>query len=263
LPNNATYQVPTFTHYTNTSYQAITDVISNINSSYNAFVAEIQNRSLKTVQFDASYTWSHALDFNQNATTTTSTTNWLDPYANQRTNYGNSSYNVPNRFVAYVLYNAPNLVKSKNWLSYAVNGWSLNDSFQMQNGLPYSLTPQSAKISSQAISTGWNGSNYTSYIPVIGRNTYKYPRHVVDDARVEKDIAIQERYHLKLLLNVFNIANHQNIDGITTQGYTVSATSATTGTLTYAPTFGAVTSSNASGFLYTPRNLELAAKFTF
>jgi hypothetical protein len=263
LPNNATYQVPTFTHYTNTSYQAITDVISNINSSYNAFVAEIQNRSLKTVQFDASYTWSHALDFNQNATTTTSTTNWLDPYANQRTNYGNSSYNVPNRFVAYVLYTAPNLVKSKNWLSYAVNGWSLNDSFQMQNGLPYSLTPQSAKISSQAISTGWNGSNYTSYIPAIGRNTYKYPRHVVDDARVEKDIAIQERYHLKLLLNVFNIANHQNIDGITTQGYTVSATSATTGTLTYAPTFGTVTSSNASGFLYTPRNLELAAKFTF
>jgi hypothetical protein len=262
LPNGATYAVPTYTKYINTSYQAITDVISNINSNYNAMVVEVQNRSLKMVQFDAHYTWAHALDYNQNANTTTATTNWLDPYANALTNYGNSSFNIPDHFSAYVLFNLPNAVKEGNWAGYLVNGWSLNDSFSAGSGLPYSLTLPSSKLSTTAISTGWNGTNYTSYIPVVGRNTYKYPRHVVDDMRLEKSIPIQERYNLKLMLNVFNVANHQNIDGITTQGYTV-ASGAGTATLTYSPTFQAVTSSNNSGFLFTPRNVEIAARFTF
>jgi hypothetical protein len=262
LPNGASFAVPTYTHYINTSYQAITDVISNINSNYNAFVVEVQNRSLKMIQFDAHYTWSHALDYNQNATTTTSTTNWLDPYANALTNYGNSSFNIPDRFVAYGLFNAPNIAKEGSWASYLVNGWCLNDSFSMSSGLPFSLTLPSSKLSTTAISTGWNGTNYTSYIPVVGRNTYKYPRHIVDDVRLEKDVAIQEKYHLKLLLNVFNVANHQNIDGLTTQGYTVGS-GAGTATLTYSPGFHAITSTNNSGFLFTPRNVEIGARFTF
>jgi hypothetical protein len=262
LHNGATYAVPTYTKYINTSYQAITDVISNINSSYNAMVAEVQNRSLRMIQFDAHYTWAHALDYNQNANTTTATTNWLDPYANASTNYGNSSFNVPDHFGAYVLLNAPNLVKEGSWASYLVNGWSLNDSFSAGSGLPYSLTLPSSKLSTTAISTGWNGTNYTSYIPVVGRNTYKYPRHIVDDVRLEKDVAVQEKYHLILLLNVFNVANHQNIDGITAQGYTVSS-GAGTATLNYSPSFRAVTSSNNSGFLFTPRNVEIGARFTF
>ncbi len=76
-----------FTSYNTTGttpFGAITDVISNINSNYNAFVAEIQNHTLHSIQFDVNYTWAHALDYNQNTTTTTSTTNWLDPYANPR-----------------------------------------------------------------------------------------------------------------------------------------------------------------------------------
>jgi outer membrane receptor protein involved in Fe transport len=262
LPNGAIYPVKTYTKYINTSYQAITDVISNINSNYNAFVAEVQNRSLKMVQFDAHYTWSHALDYNQNANTTTATTNWLDPYANALTNYGNSSYNIPDHFGAYVLFSAPNIVKPGSWASYVVNGWNLNDSFSMGSGLPYSLTLPSSKLSTTAISTGWNGTNYTSYIPVVGRNTYKFPRHIVDDVRLEKDVAIQERYHLKLMLNVFNVANHQNIDGITGQGYNV-ASAAGSAVLTYSPSFQAITSSNNSGFLFTPRNVEIAARFVF
>jgi hypothetical protein len=33
-----------------------------------------------------------------------------------------------------------------------------------------------------------------------------------------------------------------------------------TSSLTYQPTFGAITSSNNSGFLFTPRDVEIAAK---
>jgi len=263
-PTGTTIPVRVFTSYNTpgTTFGAITDVISNINSNYNAFVAEVQNHTMKSIQFDVNYTWAHALDFNQNTTTTTSTTNWLDPYANPRSNYGNGSYNVPNRFVAWAVYNLPKFVKNSNWASYLTNGWSLDDSFQGQSGLPLSITV-SGNVASNKVLTGWNGGGDTQYIPNIGRNTMKYPRHIVDDARVEKQINFTERYNLQLFLNVFNVANHQNIDGINTTGYAFTNGTTSAVTATYQTTLGSVTSSNSSGFLYTPRELEIAAKFNF
>jgi hypothetical protein len=261
IANGTVVPVKTYTHYINTSYQGITGVFSNITSNYNALVVEVQNRSLKSIQFDVNYTWSHALDYAQNATTTTSTNNWLDPYANALTNYGNSSYNIPNRLVLYALYNFPNPVHKDNPLSYVVNGWSLNESFQAQSGLPYSAAV-SGSTSSNSVSTGWNGTGVTSYIPILGRNTYKYPRHEVDDMRIQKEFAIQ-RYTMQLMLNVFNIANKQNIDGLNTTAFKLASTGSATGTATYQSAFQSVTSSNNSGFLYTPREVEIAAKFSF
>jgi hypothetical protein len=80
---------------------------------------------------------------------------------------------------------------------------------------------------------------------------------------VQKQIDITERYNLQLFVNIFNIANHQNIDGLNTTGYAFSNGNTSTVTATYQPTLGTVTSSNSSGFLYTPRQLEIGAKFSF
>jgi hypothetical protein len=264
-PTGTTIPVKVFTSYntTGTSFAAITDVISNINSNYNALVGEVQNHALKSVQFDLSYTWSHALDYNQNATTTTSTTNWLDPYASPRSNYGNGNYNTPNVVKAYVIYNFPNFVSKGNWASYLTNGWSIDDSFNAGSGLPVSMTV-SGNVASNKVLSGWNGGGDTAYIPNVGRNTVKYPRHVVDDSRVQKQIDFTERYNLALFVNIFNVANHQNIDGLNTTGYAFTNGTTTDVTATYqSSTFGTVTSSNSSGFLFTPRELEVGAKFTF
>lgn len=239
-----------------------------MNSNYNAFVAEVQNHTLHSIQFDANYTWSHALDYAQNASTAASANTWYNPYSNAHVNYGNSSYNVPNRFVAYALYNFPNL-QSGSWVKYLTNDWSLNDSFQMQNGLPYTVSLASSQYNSyDAITTGWNGAgDSTALIPGIGINTKQYPRKIVDDVRAEKDFTIAERYSLQLMANVFNVANHQNVDGINTSAYTLSSCGKTCplqGTATFQPsTYGVVTSSNNSGFLYTPRQIEIATRFTF
>jgi len=270
LPNGATYQVPQFTGYGNTAlfgsvannFQNITEMISNINSNYNAMVAEILNRSLKNVQFDANYTWSHALDFAQNAnSTSTATNNWYDPYNNPRINYGNSAWNVPNRFVAYALYNFPNLHNS-NPLKWVANDWSLNDSFQMQNGLPYTVSVSgyfTNPSGAEGILSDWNGGSGSAMIPMIGPNTERYPRHIVDDVRLQKGIPFGEGRNLELMANVFNVANHQNIDGINSTAYDLSNLTATFQPTTYQ----AITSSNSSGFLYTPREVEITARFMF
>jgi len=260
LANGTAITVPVYTGYLNTNFQGITEVASNINSSYNAMVGELQNRSLKSLQFDVNYTWSHALDFNQNATTTDTTNNWYDPYGNQRANYGNSAYNVPNRIAGYALYNLPN-TSSGDWYKWAVNDWSLNTAFQLQTGLPYSLSI-SGYPSAAALNSSWNGAGGTSYIPQVGRNTYNYRRDIVQDLRVQKEIKFTDRYSAELRTDLYNLYNHQNITGVNSTGYLLSS-SGGVNTATYQSSFGAVTNSNSSGFLYTPRQVEISFKLFF
>jgi len=160
----------------------------------------------------------------------------------------------------------PNVARKGSVLGYIANDWSLDDSFQAQSGLPLSIvTSGSGYNSASAIAAGWNGAGNTTYIPAIGRNIYKYPRHIVDDARLQKQISFTDRYNLQLLLNVFNVANHQNVDGVvgtssSSTGYTYTSASST---ITYGATDFAPNSSNSSGFLYTPRQVEIGAKFNF
>ncbi|QHN05227.1 TonB-dependent receptor [Granulicella sp. WH15] len=270
IPNGSVIAVPTFTSHGNTAllgpsatnFSSISEYLSNVNSSYNALAAEIQNRSLKSLQFDASYTWAHALDFSQNATTAGGTNSWYDPYGNPRANYGNSQFNIPNRFVGYALYNLPNLVKGHGILSRAVNDWSLDNSFQFQTGLPYSASV-SGSNSNSAISTSFNGSGGPSYIPQLGHNNLTYNRVLIDDVRVEKQFRFTERTYLQVFLQAFNVANHQNETSVFGTAFQLAKSTALTGTATYQSNFGTVSRTNNSGFSYTPRQLELSARLFF
>ncbi|MDR3734331.1 MAG: TonB-dependent receptor [Acidobacteriaceae bacterium] len=272
---------PQYTSYAAAAFQGITAVKSNINSSYDAVSFELQNHALRSIQFDINYTWSHALDFAQNAQTSTTTENWLDPYANARSNYGNANNNIPNRVAGYVLYTFPKVARTGSWVGYIANDWSINDSFQFQSGLPYSGGLQGSRFNTNMPTnfTGWNGAAVTSYFPVGGRNSHTMARVIVDDVRVQKQISFTDRYNLVLLANVFNIANHQNWSAVNSTEYNVGTAATLLGsnatcqtnptapacvtTLTYVPAFGTPSSTNNSGFLYTPRQIEIGAKFNF
>jgi outer membrane receptor protein involved in Fe transport len=281
--------VPTFTGYGNTAllgpnatkFSNVTELTSNINSSYNGFVAEIQNRSFRGLQFDANYTWSHALDYNQNATSTTSTNNWLNPYGSARQNYGTSQFNVGNRFVGYALYTFPNS-STTSALKYLINGWTFNDTFQMQNGLPYSAEIDTGYNSAAALNSSWDGAPSVYYIPTIGINTFQVPRAIVDDARLQKGFTIREGMDLLLSADLYNVANKQNFStsDINENAYNFGSTTVAAGTpavgslanpavLTYIPNtgpgvgFGSHSTSNDSGFLYTPREIQIGARLNF
>ena len=145
-------------------------------------------------------------------------------------NYGNSIYNIPNRFVAWALINSPK-VETSNWAKYLANDWSMNPAFQMQNGLPYSATISSGSAAYSAYSSGLNGAGGGSWFPFIGRNTFHQARVIVLDMRLEKQfpIDIQDKtYHLQLLGEAFNLANHQNVTGVTTGAYAFAANSSVT-----------------------------------
>lgn len=273
-PGGSNYNIPTYTTLGNTAllganaayFSSITEMVSNVNSNYNAMAVEVLNRSLKNLQFDFNYTWAHALDYAQNANTQGTTNAWFDPYQNARINYGNSSYNVPNRFVGFVLYTFPK-VSNGNSLKWLSNGWSINDSFQMQNGLPF--TAGVSSYTNYGVFNYLNGTSGSTLIPQIGVNSYRYPRRIVDDARLQKEFTFEHGgrdYRLQLLLNAFNVANHQNITGYSsTAMYVLSGTSMIYNKQpgTNYNTFLVPNNSNNSGFLYTPRELEIAARFNF
>jgi hypothetical protein len=88
----------------------------------------------------------------------------------------------------------------------------------------------------------------------------------VDDARFQKQISFDKSRNLQLMCNVFNVSNHQNITGfLATYLYNLSGTTATyTGVSgTGSQSFMVPSNSNSSNFTYTPRNIEIAARFNF
>jgi hypothetical protein len=256
-------------------------------------VAEVKNSGSKLIQFDANYTWSHALDFAQNANTTTMGNGLYDPYNidgfTKGANYGNSIYNTPNRLVAWAMINSPN-VETNNWVKYLANDWSMNPVFQAQNGLAYSAVINSGSAAVSTYSSGVNGAGGGSWFPFIGRNTYKYPRDMILDLRLEKQFPItvgDKTYRLQLLGEAFNLPNHQNVTGVSNGAYSLAANSSVTSgcsatpiagqaqnecsTMTYIPLtgsghsqsgFGAVTNSNNT-YMMTQRELELTLRLDF
>lgn len=253
------------------TYNSITDVVSNINSNYHALTFEVQKRASKYISFDAHYTWAHALDFNQTTGTQPSTNNWFDPFANARTNYANSTNDIRQRFVGWAVFNAPG-VSSGNALRWLANGWSLKPYFQMQSGLPYTLNisgtnPNQCYVAGclESWSSGVGGTG-VSYIPQIGRTTFRQPRTINLDLRAQKTFNFAEKYNLELIGEAFNLANHQNVTGVNTTGYTLttSSTNATnpTSTLVYQPTFGSVTSASSNNS-YQVRQIQLAVRLVF
>jgi hypothetical protein len=215
------------------------------------------------------YVWAHALDYNQQAQTTGSANYQYDPNGSHRPDYGNSNYNVPNRVTGYVLYNLPNTQRG-DWMKYVANDWAINTAFQAQDGLPYSAS-LSGYPSYNALNSSWNGAGGTSWIPVVGRNTYKYPIDVVQDVRLQKQLSFTERYKGEARLDLYNVYNHQNVTGVQSTAYalTTSSSSPNTGTATFqngiagTANFGTATNSNSSGFLYTPRQVQIGFKLLF
>jgi len=268
---------PLFTQRKDPNFGNVTTIFSGINSSYNALVTQVNHRMSHHVQFSVSYTWSHAIDFNQNQSTFSDTNDLLVPN-NIRLEKGNSIYDVRHRFVAHAVMTSP--WKVGGWLGILANDWEFDPIYQIQNGLPYSLT--SAGSAPGGLNSGLNGSGGDTRIDVVGRNTFRRPTTWVSDIRFAKHFKVQEKYDLELSGDFFNIANKQNVTGVNSTGYiaTTGTVQTPTGPFTcsaaapclnfnvdtpannFAPLFGTITSTN-SNFIYTPRQIQVGIRVKF
>ena len=254
----------------------MSDIFSAINSNYNALAVQLNRRMTNHLQLSGSYTWSHSLDYGQNASTFSDTNDLLVP-GNLKQEYGNSIFNVPDRFVFTAIAESP--WKVGGALGYLANDWQLAPIYASQSGLPYSLvtagTPPCLTLSTstdpvtgnvttvcaKALGSGINGSNGRKGIDFVGRNTFVMKRTIDMDLRLSKKVRFGDRYSAEILGEAFNIFNHQNVTGVNNTGYIIGGT-VTAPALSYNSSFGSVTNSN-SNFAYTSRQIQIGFRFFF
>ncbi len=271
-PIKAPFSSTVYTARLNANFGSLTEVYSPVSSSFHGLALQLNHRMSQHLQLMSNYTWSHALDYGQNSSTSNDTNDQLVP-TSIAPDYGNANNNVPNRFVLAAVYDAP--WKVSGWKGQIVNGFELAPIFQAQSGLPYSLTTSGTPTfytsgTATKATTGLGGSingsgNNQLRTQITGRNTYQFPSAQVLDARLSKKFTIAEKYQLEFLGEAFNFLNHVNVTAVNTVGYTLTSGTAATPNvagLTYNSAFGTTTAANNNA-IYVPRQIQLAVRLHF
>ncbi len=259
----------------NPAFGSTTDIFSGVNSDYEGVVVQLKHQTTRNLSIGINYTHSHALDYGENNTTFTNSNSLLDPN-NVRGEYGNSNQNVPNRLVAYGIYNTPS--PYKGILGYLLNNYEIAPSFQTQTGLPYTAgvtgnfsgvilgsgVAATGANGAASSSGGINGTGGTARLPNLDRNTFQYERDTFMDLRLSKRFRVADRFDAELLAESFNIFNNQNVTGVSsTTAYGFTAGNASTpNLLTPNTSFGVVNNVN-SNLEYSPRQVQLGARVHF
>jgi hypothetical protein len=111
--------------------------------------------------------------------------------------------------------------------------------------------------------TGILGDGGTNRLPSIARNSYRLPYTTNTDFRIARTFRLQGRLKAEALAEVFNLFNRLNYTAVNSSFYAIGGTAAAP-TLTYnAATFGTLTNANNGTFSPSPRQVQLALRFTF
>jgi hypothetical protein len=259
---------------TNAAYYQILDVQSTVNSSYHALAFQLDHRYENGLSLLTNFTWSHALDDNPYESTVVPSESSLDP-TNLRADYGSSATDVRLRYVGAVVYQPQ--THFHGVLQQVLGGWRIAPLVQAQTGLPYSATISTSSLYNVAsggntyalTGSGVNGSGSSgaNRVPWLARNSFNYPKTAVFDLRLGKNFYFNgiphfERVRLETFAEVFNVMNHQNITGVTTEAFTLTDSTTNVPTLTPYNLFGTYTNSN-SNYTYSPRQVQIAVRLHF
>lgn len=271
-----TTTVPFYTARLNPKYAQMIDGVSNVNSSYNALVAQLNRRMTNGLQFQMSYTWSHSLDQGQNSTTqiSSSSSAVFDPYR-QGLEYGTSNFDIRQRFVGSVVWQ-PQFFQNKSGLTKAVfNGWSIAPLLQFSTGRPYtegiSGTGSSYALINGSSPTyldgGYNNAGGGRLAYVYNRNSWRYPMLQNIDLRLSRQFKLTERQKFEVVAEAFNLFNHEQITGIANTMYFLSGAKSATPTFTYEKNqagytdFGGYTQGGTN--MFRERQIQFAVRYSF
>lgn len=270
----------------NTSYQQVVEMQSRANSTYEAATVRLVRYGQHGLSFHAHYTYAHAMDWNPNESLRLTGGSLLDP-ANFRLEYGTSNLDVRHAAMLLAFYETP--WKLKGVGGWMANGWTLAGVGHYRSGLPYTIrtagTLSKTFVASTgtpivALGTGINGSGGDNRIYGtgsdgvsynLGRNTYRAAATWKADLRLAKRINFSARRQLELMVESFNLLNHQNVTELETVGYTIESGTSEGGrpSLNFlnglkagTSAFGQPFNVNATNF-YTPRQMEFGVRIRF
>ena len=236
-PNVQTFPYPT---YGSLSDAFGTDAVS---SNYNGLIAVFRYRGPHQTQLQASYTFSHSLDYGSNFFGSTGDVSYPSDSRNIRAEYGNSAFDMRHRMVLYYavpLPIGPNgaFLKSNHLISReAFEDWQVSGITEVQGGTPFTVYLGATDYSGfnqfadkPNVAAGrlpQNNKNPDddfasvgkSFFTTIGagqdgterRNQYYGPGLVNFDLSAQKNFPLlTERFKLQFRADLFNLFNHTN-----------------------------------------------------
>jgi len=245
---------------------------------YNGLTVLLRQRLWHNLTANLSYTWSHALDESDSSNDGGSAM-WQ---GHLKLDYATSAYNITNRFVGTATYALPTLAGKNVLLRETLGNWQANAIVDLRGGTPATATMStdfaqvggvgasqrpvfvhtSKSTCSRGTVTGIGGSNHNSCLdltafttPATGtfgnvkRNSIYNPGAANTSVSVFKNFPIWETVAFQIRCEAFNLFNHPNPSGPTTNIQSAS--------------FGYITSAQ-TGFTSTgARILQLAGKINF
>ena len=240
-------------------FSAINMFLSDSNSNYNALQARLTKRKGNSL-FTLNYTWSHALaDTPGNYNSNGDVIEWADRHFN----YGPTSFDRRQIFVATYTYRLPVLRNQRAFLREALGGWELSGVTRIQTG--QYLTPVGSSSipgtrraeylggpvdlpSDQRGVNKWFNTLAFSNAPGAalgnaGVGIIEGPGWQVWDVSLRKVFRLRERWALRFQADAFELFNHPNFNNpaVTTSN----------------SDFGTITSSQPA------RNIQFGARLTF
>lgn len=265
------------------AFRGITEIETAAVSHYHAMQVSLRTSTWRNISSQFSYTWGHAID-EISAPRNTQTANSYDRSFNR----GNADFDFRHVFSAYVLYDLPRFTEA---LPLLTQGWQVNMFMTADSGSPFTIVsgkdsdPTSSSntrngadrvdqtgdpfsgITQPAVVDGrytngiryFNAGAFKAPAPgsygTIGRNSFHGPGFASVGFSIFKNFKIKERYSLQLRSEIFNLFNRLNMAN---PGNSFAA-GANFGVIR-----GTRTGGNAPGIGFgEPRNIQLAAKFTF
>jgi hypothetical protein len=238
----------------NPNYGYMTVAESVVNTWYNALVIQAKKRFSRGFQLQAAFTWSKALDDDQNSITFTSSNVPLNPF-NRRQDYSLSDFDQRRRFTMSGIWQPPaHLIQSPR-VRRVVDGFQISGILLLADGRPYSGSV-SGNPSPSGIQSGLLGVGGSSRVPYVGRNTFTSPGVANVDLRLSREIKFSERVRWQLILEAFNVANRVQVTGLNMTQYNVRGT-----VLFPRPDFQTISAAGTN--LFRERQLQLGTRLTF
>jgi TonB dependent receptor len=217
---------------------------SNTQSNYNSLQVRLEKRFSHGLQYEAAYTFAHALD-NASSASLGSVNN--GDFRDQRfpnAEYGNADFDVRHRFVFSYVYDLPfgrGRMFAKNasgFVNQILGNWQMSGVFSAATGNYYTATDIVSVSNSDCGGTvGFNCSrpnlvgnpNASPCVPGTlfntcafadnnvqgtfgnaGRNIIQGPGYKTWDTSLVKQFPIREQMHLEFRAEIFNALNHVN-----------------------------------------------------
>ena len=273
--NGVTFTVPFILSYapTNgqtrpiTNFGSIIDMESIGKSTYNAVVFQAQRRMTKGLAFQTSYTFSKAIDYDQQFATFAANFMTVSFPYDLSFDRGPSTNNIPHRFVASAVWRPGQFFGiDKSGMGRKIfRNFQLSPIVQIASG--YGLTasiPTTFPPSFSSPGNGLFGAGGTLYVPFL-RNVNRRPYTATVDLRLSKRIRVNEHMRLEILAEGFNIFNRSNVAGTSAVNTSyISSVNYTPlgGTLNYNPSYGTINAVNNST-VFGPRQIQLGVRLHF